>query len=156
MPLCYECGQETAADDIPCLECYEKAWRSDTEAELMSRRPSAANADTEPPPSDVKQRLASAAKHLEPDDGPGIIHTVLFTLEAVPNPLRPDDREHDDYAPHVLIVDDDVDTIDGLMRRHYVLSDAMAAIHEAMDDTMVKVGAMLDIGPEPKADEELN
>ena len=92
----------------------------------------------------VENQLAAAAARIDlQDEGPGAVQAVLFALEAIEDVESDDELDRFGYDPHVRVLGEDRDTIDGLFLRHHVLSSALAAIHIEMDETVEVIEGLL-------------
>ena len=92
----------------------------------------------------VERQLAAAAGRIDlKDEGPGAVQAVLFALEAIEDVESDDELDRFGYDPHVRVLGEDRDTVDGLFLRHHVLSSALAAIHIEMDETVEEIESLL-------------
>lgn len=92
----------------------------------------------------VERQLAAAAERIDlQDEGPGAVQAVLFALEAIEDEHSDDELDRFGYDPHVRVLGDDRETIDGLFLRHHVLSSASSAIHTEMDETVEEIESLL-------------
>lgn len=106
----------------------------------------------------VECQLAAAAGRIDlKDEGPGAVQAVLFALEAIEDEHSDDELDRFGYDPHVRVLGDDTETIDGLFLRHHVLSSALSAIHTEMDQTVEYIEDLLDAAvPTANGSQDLN